>query len=419
LKLEQGLGWADLTSISAYGQTHLYAPFDYGAVSVPLVYAIFNSPGYQLSQEIRLASVKQSTVKWVGGLFYSERSSGFNPIEILEDHFPPEINTFARTKAGSIAAFGQTTVEVLPKTDLTAGLRYTRDRVSIDGFNVIPAIAGDKHLSPNGESTGYGKPTWRAALDYHFTDDLLGYVSENRGYKSGLYSTDSFTAPAVKPEQIDAYETGVKSEFLDHRVRVNLAGFYDKWSNIQVEEFAGAISYFVNAASATIYGFDLDTTADLVEGLTLRTSISFAHGRYKSFTDSPSYFLPGTSIINPAGVAIVDATGNETTHTPAFTGLVSLNYSYPTPVGAFDVDVANSYTTSYYWEADNVLRQPNVDLLNGSVGWSSVDKRWNVRVYGQNLLNRLYFVSGISTNVSGRANPAAPLTYGIEFALHL
>jgi iron complex outermembrane receptor protein len=239
-----------------------------------------------------------------------------------------------------MAAFGQTTVEVLPKTDLTAGLRYTRDRVSIDGFDVIPAIAGDKPLSQNGESTGYGKPTWRGALDHHFTDDLLGYVSENRGYKSGLYSTDSFTKPAVKPEQIDAYETGVKSEFFDHRVRVNMAGFYDKWSDIQVEEFAGAISYFVNAASATIYGFDLDTTANLVEGLALRTSISFAHGRYKSFTDAPSYFIPGTSTINPAGAQIVDATGNVTTHTPDFTGLVSLDYSYPTRIGAFDVALA-------------------------------------------------------------------------------
>jgi iron complex outermembrane receptor protein len=419
LKLEQGLGWADLTSISAYGQTHYYAPFDYGAVSIPTVYAIFNSPGYQLSQEIRLASPQQSAVKWVGGVFYSERATGFSPIAILETRFPPEIDTFARTKAGSIAAFGQTTVEVLPNTDLTAGLRYTRDRVSIAGYDIIHAIAGNTPLEANGESTGYGRLTWRAALAYHFTQDLLGYASYNRGYKSGLYSTDSFTSPAVNPEVIDAYETGVKSELFDHRVRVNLAGFYDKWSNIQVEQFAGAISYFVNAASATIYGFDLDTEANLVEGLTLRTSVSYAHGRYKSFTDSPSYFIPGTSTLNPAGAQIVDATGNVTTHTPDFTGLVSLDYSYPTRVGAFDVAVANSYTTSFYWEADNVLRQPNVDLLNGSIGWSSTDKRWDVRFYGQNLLKRVYYVAGFSNGLTAEASPAAPLTYGIVFGLHL
>ncbi len=419
LKVEQGLGWADLTSISAYGQTHYYAPFDYGATSIPIVYAIFNSPGYQLSQEIRLASVQQSAVKWVGGAFYSERSSGFNPLAILESSFPPEIDSFARTKAGSIAAFGQTTVEVLPKTELTAGLRYTRDRVSIEGHDIIHAIAGDTPLESNGESTGYGKLTWRTALAYHFTPDLLGYASYNRGYKSGLYSTDSFTAPAVKPEQIDAYETGVKSELFDHQVRVNLAAFYNKWSNIQVVEYAGAISYFVNAASATIYGFDLDTTANLVEGLTLRTSVSYAHGRYTSFANAPSYFIPGTSTLNPAGVALVDATGNATTHTPDFTGLVSLDYSHPTRIGPFDVAVTNSYTSSFFWEADNVLREPAVDLLNGSFGWSSSDKRWDVRVYGQNLLKRLSFVSGISIGLNAEAIPAAPLTYGIVFGLHL
>jgi iron complex outermembrane receptor protein len=418
LKVEQGLGWADLTSISAYGQTHYYAPFDYGATSVPIVYAIFNSPGYQLSEEIRLASVKQSAVKWVGGVFYSERSSGFNPLTILETSFPPVIDTFARTKAGSIAAFGQTTVEVLPKTELTAGLRYTKDRVSIAGYDVIPAIAGNTHLGANGESTGYGRLTWRGALAYHFTPDLLGYVSYNRGYKSGLFSTDSFTAPAVKPEQIDAYETGVKSELFDHTVRVNLAAFYNKWANIQVAEYAGSISYFVNAASAAIYGFDLDTAANLVEGLTLRTSISYAHGRYKSFADAPSYFVPGTSTLNPGGVSLVDATGNATTHTPDFTGLVALNYSYPTRIGPFDVDLANSYTSAFFWEADNVLKEPAVDLLNGSLGWKSDDKRWDVRVYGQNLLKRVSFVSGFSLGLNAEASPAAPLTYGIVFGLH-
>jgi iron complex outermembrane receptor protein len=419
LKVEQGLGWADLTSISAYGQSHYYAPFDYGATSVPIVYAIFNSPSYQLSQEIRLASLQHATVKWVGGVFYSERSSGFNPLAILETRFPPVIDTFARTKAGSIAAFGQTTLDVAPKTELTVGLRYTHDRVSIDGHNIISAIAGDTPLESNGESTGYGKFTWRGAMAYHFTSDFLGYVSYNRGYKSGLFSTDSFTAPAVKPEQIDAYETGVKSELFDHRVRVNLSAFYYKWSNIQVEEYAGANSFFVNAASAKIYGFDLDAAANLVEGLTLRTSISYAHGRYTSFPDSPSYFIPGTSALNPAGVQIVDATGNVTTHTPDFTGLVSLDYSYPTQVGAFDFAVANSYTTSFFWEADNVLRQPNVDLLNGSIGWSSSDKRWDVRVYGQNLLKRVYYVAGFSNGLTAEASPAAPLTYGIVFGLHL
>jgi hypothetical protein len=97
---------------------------------------------------------------------------------------------------------------------------------------------------------------------------------------------------------------------------------------------------------------------------------------------------------------------------------VSLDYSYPTRVGEFDVAVVNSYTSSFFWEADNVLREPAVDLLNGSLGWSSADKQWDVRVYGQNLLKRVSFVSGISIGLNAEASPAAPLTYGIAFGLH-
>ncbi|MDB6046387.1 MAG: hypothetical protein JWM63_4938 [Gammaproteobacteria bacterium] len=73
-------------------------------------------------------------------------------------------------------------------------------------------------------SRTYEKPTWRVALDHRFTDDILGYVSYNRGFKSGGYNTHSADNPPYNPETLDAYEIGAKTEWLAHQV---LSGEYD------------------------------------------------------------------------------------------------------------------------------------------------------------------------------------------------
>jgi len=55
------------------------------------------------------------------------------------------------------------------------------------------------------------KLTWRAALDHKFSDDVLGYVSYNRGFKSGSFNPFTWTNPPTNPEVLDAYELGLKT----------------------------------------------------------------------------------------------------------------------------------------------------------------------------------------------------------------
>lgn len=429
LTFEQDLGWASLTSISADRHLKYYAPFDYGATSIPTVYAIFDVPDSQFSQEIRLASPTGSRVKWIGGLFYFNHNSSFNPISIEESAAPPApplttIDTYAQTNARSEAVFGQATTEVLPKTDLTIGFRYTWDHGSITGHDTIdgsPPFCPHSAVCPASQSFDYSKPTWRLALAHHFTPDILGYVSDNRGFKSGMYNTDSFTAPPVKPEILDAYEVGLKSELFNHRLRLNLAGYYNDWRNIQESEFSGTVEYYVNAAAAKVYGLDFDALGQVAQGLSVRTNISYAHGYFSSFSCAPSYFLvtPNPACLAAVGTTAFNVTGNQTPHTPDFTGTLSIEYARSTSIGKFSVNLTNSYTTTFYWEPDNIVRQPNVDLLNSSLGWASSDGRWDLRLYGRNLLDRLYYVSAESIGLNTEGSPAAPRTYGFMVGLHL
>ncbi len=110
----------------------------------------------------------------------------------------------------------------------------------------------------------------------------MGYVSFNRGFKSGGYN---LLTPdnAFEPEKLDAYEAGLKTELFDRRLRLNIAGFYYNYSNQQVVISGNGTTITQNAASSQIYGIEGNLEARPVAGLTLASGISVMHGRYRNF----------------------------------------------------------------------------------------------------------------------------------------
>ena len=116
----------------------------------------------------------------------------------------------------------------------------------------------------------------------------------------------------MKPEVLDAYEIGLKSEYFDHRFRANLAGYYYQYKDLQVTELVAGSDYVLNAAKAEIYGLDADFTAIPLRNLTLNASLALIHGRYTNFPNAP-YFPPVTASscspgIGAVGACTIDAT---------------------------------------------------------------------------------------------------------------
>jgi iron complex outermembrane recepter protein len=410
LKIEQDLGWARLINIAAYRHAEFHAPFDYDDQQAQLEYATFFLPSRTTSEELQLASAESSAIKWIVGAIYFSSDSADDPLE-LQIPFAT-IRAFAPQTDKSYALYGQTTVPLPGNNDLTLGGRYSIDQISINGF---ASVNGSPPLDPAAQSERYGKPTWRIAFDHEFDPDLRGYVSYNRGIKSGLYNEDTYFAPAVKPEELDAYEVGFKTEVLEHRLKVNASSFFYNWRNIQVVEFSGASQFYVNAASAHIYGVDLDLATAPFHDITLNGGVSWAHGRYTSFPNAPAN-LPAPGGGNTS--ATVDATGNDTVHTPAYSANLVANYALRLPTATLDLNASYSYNSSYYWEPDNRLSQPAVNLVNVAAIWRPTSASWDVKLWAKNLLSEKYYVAAQSTPFGDQASAAAPLTYGITFGVH-
>src|SRR3546814_8509937 len=92
------------------------------------------------------------------------------------------------------------------------------------------------------------KPTWRLSLDYQFSPEILGYLSYNRGVKSGGFALG--TSPSnnlgYQPEQLNAYEGDLKTELFDRKLIFNTASFYYDFKKLQVQPVDPGVVRTVN-----------------------------------------------------------------------------------------------------------------------------------------------------------------------------
>lgn len=243
----------------------------------------------------------------------------------------------------------------------------------------------------------------------------MAYVSYNRGVRSGGFNTTSTTNPPFRPEHLDAYEAGIKSQFLENRARLNIGGFYYDYSNMQVTIFNIA-PVVMNAASARNYGIDVNLEAKVTKRMALTASADWLHARFTSFPDAP-FWIP---LANREGALPVkgNAAGRTLPYSPDVTASVGVDYDIPVKSGDVSLNVNDNFNSGFYTEVDNVLHQSRYHLLNASVTWEPADGRYQLRVFANNVLDKAV-VSQAATEATGYiadySNP--PFVFGGSFTV--
>lgn len=407
LTVDQEIGNLSFTSISAYRDAQSF--FRFTPVPVPTRVAEISilDLSEQFTQELQLASDSNGAFTWQAGAFYFRNIASRENDLITYPGFAAAIaqtatgnpalgpiiypysrsDMFGQQKVDSIAAYAQATYRITDATRFTAGFRYTWQWNEFSGTQVLTRLDGARVIAAvaDNEKDKFKKPTWRLALDHDFSPNVTGFVSYNRGVKSGGFNVGNLANPAYKPERLDAYEAGIKSELLDRRVRFNISGFYYKYANIQVPAFSTVLT-IRNGASAELYGADVDLLAKATDNLTLNASANWLHARFLSFTGAAfSNQLPdGRPDLGFEG----DASGNTVPYSPSLTYVVGATYTVPSSVGEFAINVNDSYNSGFYSEADNFLRQRGYHFLNASIGWTAANEQVKARIYVNNILNK-------------------------------
>jgi iron complex outermembrane receptor protein len=412
LRVDQDLGFARFVSISSYRHTLGLYDLDEDATPAPVVNSYIHQLAKDFSQEFQLLSPQGSKLQWVLGAYLFDATYGYEPITIagLAAGAAGAENIYGTQETHSYSVYGQATYEILRKLNLTVGVRFTDENQEDHSYIMV---GQNVVLAPPNQGQSFEKPTWRFALSYQFTDSIMGYISENRGIKSGGYNLIGPGAPGYKPEILDAYEVGLKTEFFGDRLRLNGASFYYNYQDIQVQNIeAGAINT-VNAASAEIYGVDGDFAAVPIRNLTVTGAVGYTYGFYVKFpnaTCTPSSPLDGPQYS-------CDATGNRVINTPRWTTSGSIDYRIPTQYGSFLYDLTGSYRSMAFVSADNRLSIPAYAVFNTTLTWTPEASKYSVQLWVHNLLDKQYYASRVETSVGDLQYLAPPRTFGMTLGM--
>jgi iron complex outermembrane receptor protein len=425
IKVDQDLGRLKLVSISAVRNLNYNLTVDYDYTPTPAEDLIVRERDIQETQEFQLLSPVDSAVKWVLGTYYLHSTGSWNPfiIELGGLAAPPgidSINGVSIQDTDSISAFGQATFKLSDRLHATAGLRLTNEtktlRYAEENFVLDNGGAANIFGPLSGELVAR-RPTWRTDLDYDVTESMLAYVSYDRGFKSGGYNPAGANLPAFHPETLDAYETGLKTTFLDDRVRMNLALFYYNYENVQVQRSVeGSIGIYNAPGGAKIYGSDGELEARVTRDLDV--TLGYQVLPHAAYGDFPAGV---TTTLQPNGTYSVgtgNVTGNRMVLSPRSNASAGAHYTLPYDrYGEIKFNVAYYYNSGFFEDVDNAIRQRAYSLLNASANWTAVSSGWSASLWAKNITNsRVQDVNEVEPEFGVgvlRITWGPPVTFGI------
>jgi iron complex outermembrane receptor protein len=382
------------------------------------------------SQEIRFTSHEDERFRWVAGAYLLTTNRpesivadltipGSLPLSARLPNGLPGVTDFAtisgllfdtsnKQKNTAWALFASTDFDITDQLVLTAALRYDQDKrkitrldgptVNTGGEGVGSSVFGAECTVGVGGCVPKGfteKKTFSAlqpkvSLAYQATDDLMVYGTYARGFRSGGFNASgALLAETYDKEILDSFELGLKSTWLDNTLRVNTAIFHQKYDDVQVFEFDGAI--FVQSLytipKSRINGFEITVDWAATDSLTFSVGLGLLDSKIKEFNsvirdrleEQLNLRIANTVKLTPDTQREFDNNfeGNKLIKFPHTSANASVVYARPISwfggsnfVGRIDYNL----TADRYWWIDNTDKQPNVSLFKASLALQFTDQ---------------------------------------------
>ena len=438
-KLE--LGENLLTFISGYEQNTYDHWEDSDGIPLPFVMFRQKSDTSQWSHELRLSSDDAKSFRWIVGAYAFYDNTKFQtaiPIALFDPTASFTDNNLVDHDTTMYSVYGKADIDLTEKLTLSGGLRYANEEkdgraqyqfaVGLDSLDINNPDAflfsnlSNIRVPGSYIDANFGK-SWdlwggNLGLEYQASDDLLLYASISRGEKAGQYTdapdaiaTGGFFTPA-EPEEVLAYEAGLKATWLDGSLITNLAAFYNQYDNQQQQvTLPTPTSTVVNVAGSETSGIEFD--AQYAPGDGWYASISIGLLDTKVVEDSLGALTGGALTIRE---------GRELANSPDMTAGGSLQKEFFLDNGnslKFRLDA--SYTGERNFDILEIASDPvyvtdsSYTLLDAALIYRFGDQdQFTASAFGKNLTNETYFTLmqefGIGNAILFTGNPR---TYGV------
>lgn len=399
------------------------SPYDILTIYTPL-------KAQSLNQEFQFSGLLvDDRLNYVAGLYYSKlwgKDGTVNRALVPLNPLVPNVSD-GSVDNKSYAAYAQISYKITDAFSLSGGLRYTEDKRQLVSHNRagpggvicnVPVTLREPTGCEGRFSTSFNNTSYTLSAEYKPATDVLIFVRNATGYRSGGFNLRATTVEAFKPfgpEKVVDYELGVKFKALDGRLDVAVDLYHSIYDDIQrailvpVATGAGITQVVQNAAKGKVDGVEAQLRFAPTREFTLNLSGAYTDARYKRYVDGIGKDLSNQPFPMTSKWQYTVAA----TYQPWSELSASLNWSWRSDV---------AYTPESLFDGQNGLPdlrgQKAYGLLDGRVVYRPDGSSLEIAVWGRNLSNKKYFSAGFAGETSFGINSGvvgSPRTFGVTF----
>ena len=425
LTLQYKASGVTLKSITSYqGETNLLKQ-DNGKTALQIdVVPRQNLFVRAVTQEFNIASNSPNAAfDWIVGAFFLNQSKhvqfleftshdqGVSPINFTINPASPFSNpdlgfeTDTTPQRKSTSEFAQGTFHVSDAFRVTAGARYTKDKVDSNVCNFFAAFGCTPLHFESSKVTG------KVGLEWDVQPANLLYLTVSRGAKPGgtNLSFGLLVKPTYQDETVTSYEIGSKNRFLNNTLQLNAAAFHYDYKNLQFQNtdpkvFSGGVS---NLGQSRVDGLELEWSALPTEHLRIDGNLAYLDTKITSsglILDSVAannitnaLLAQGFSFFGPEiqaarATQLASPVGNPLPSAPQLVANLAVSYEWLIGgVGSLTSRVDVSHRDHFTYRVFNNSATdvvPSADQLNLFFGWKPAAGKWSAALVGTNITNR-------------------------------
>lgn len=438
---------ATFKSLTGYGLATSHSLPNFDASPNQVAHAYDDIEVWQVTQELSLASLGDDRFSWeIGGFFLAELLD--NSTDLLEGIVITSQRQEFEQRLQTWALYAEAGFELTESIQLEGGIRYNWERKEFDlsviglAADSIPGAEDIQNVLEQDDQV-WDEPTGELVLTWSPTESVSLYAKYTHGFKGGHFNGGAlFSAQpveGVEPEVIDAFEIGLKSEWLDGMITLNMAAWYYDYEDYQVFVVQNAggsfpLGQLLNAPRLESKGVELDAVFRPIEGFELGVSLGILDATFTDFTISRLKFVLScpTAPNCPPEQEVLKFSGNPLVAAPPVSVNVRISYEMELGrLGTLTPRLDASFRDKTYFvpgnEAELSLGQDAFSknegasqdpywLVNARIAYATPEDHAEVAFWIQNLTDEVYLNN--SLDVSGGLQKfldihGQPRTFGV------
>ncbi len=401
------------------------------AIGLPVsgLQVLANEHANSYSLESRLSSNGVGPFTWVGGLYYN-RDNIYRERETQQSATPTTYNRyFGHSENDSYAVFGEAQYKFDFGVRFFGGGRFTEEKKVYRAKRLQGAITAPVFSYNTEDTPGVFKKgvfTYRGGVDFRLNENVFVFGTISTGFKSGAFQEQPGSAvlarAATAPERVTNYEAGVKTDWLDRRLRINVSAFrmdYRDFQTIKVVPDAtqgvAGTRVVLDSGDAKITGVESEVVVAPAKWFDATVRYTYLHPYFTRFIQTTAIRADGTPVFT-------DGAGNRLSRTPKHAVTA-------------DVGVQSSPEASWGWLRANVIMDYQSDAFENNINdfneyrrartlWDAsltyhLNANYSLQVWGHNLTNETYRIWQTNGGFYQYVQYGAPRQFGVTLSAAL